>query len=201
MFMQIIQGRVSDQAAAREAMDRWQRDVEPGAVGYLGSTHGFTDDGTLVAAVRFESREAAERNSARPEQAAWWHDMERCLAGPVTFHDCDDVTLLLGGGSDQAGFVQVIQGRVRDRERMHALAAQSGDVIAKVRPDVIGATIAIDDDGFFTETVAFTSEQRARSAEQQEPPADAASQMQEWMALLDDVRYLDLHQPWFASRH
>jgi hypothetical protein len=200
MFMQIIQGRVSGQAAAREAMDRWQRDLEPGAVGYLGSTHGFTDDGTLVAAVRFESREAAQRNSARPEQAAWWQEMERCLAGPVTFHDCDDVMLLLGGGSDQAGFVQVIQGRVRDRDRMHALAAQSGDVLAKARPDVIGATIAIDADGFFTETVAFISEQQARSAEQ-EPPAEAASQLQEWMSLLDDVRYLDLHQPWFASRH
>lgn len=201
MFMQIIQGRVADPGAARELVDRWQRDVEPGAVGYLGSTHGITDDGTLVAAVRFESAEAARRNSARAEQAAWWREMERCFAGPITFHDCDDVMLLLSGGSDQAGFVQVIQGRVRDRDRLHALAAQSGDMIAKVRPDVIGATFAIDDSGFFTETVAFTSEQQARTAEQQEMPADAARLLDEEMSLLDDVRFLDLHQPWFASRH
>jgi hypothetical protein len=170
-------------------------------VGWLGGTYGITDDGMMVAVVRFESKEAAERNSARPEQAAWWEEMERCFDGPITFHDCDDVMLLLSGGSDQAGFVQVIQGQVRDRDRLHALAAQSGDMIAKVRPDVIGATFAIDDAGFFTETVAFTSEQQARAAEQQEMPADAARLLEEEMALLDDVRFLDLHQPWFASRH
>jgi hypothetical protein len=201
MFVQIIQGQIGDAAGARQAMERWERDLEPGADGWLGGTYGITDDGMLVAVVRFESKAAAERNSARPEQAAWWPEMERCFAGPVTFHDCGDVTLLLGGGSDQAGFVQVIQGTVRDRDRLHALAGQAGDMIAKVRPDVIGATFAIDDAGFFTQTVAFTSERQARSAEQQEPPADAARQLQEWMALLDDVRYLDLHQPWFASKH
>lgn len=201
MFVQIIQGRIGDAAAARQAMERWERDLEPGAAGWLGGTYGITDDGMLVAVVRFESKEAAQRNSARPEQAAWWPEMERCFAGPVTFHDCDDVMLLLSGGSDQAGFVQVIQGRVRDRDRMHALVAQSGDVVARVRPDVIGATIAVDGTGFFTETIAFTSEQQARTAEHREMPADAARLLDEEMALLDDVRYLDLHQPWFASRH
>jgi hypothetical protein len=201
MFVQIIQGQIADAAGARQAMERWERDLEPGADGWLGGTYGITGDGMLVAVVRFESKAAAERNSARPEQAAWWPEMERCFAGPVTFHDCDDVMLLLGGGSDQAGFVQVIQGTVRDRDRLHALAGQASDVIAKVRPDVIGATFAIDDAGFFTQTVAFASEQQARSAEQQEMPADAARLLEEEMSLLDDVRYLDLHQPWFASRH
>jgi hypothetical protein len=199
MFLQIIQGQVGDVAGARQAVERWQLDLAPGAPGWLGATYGITDDGTLVAVVRFESKEAAQRNSARPEQAAWWPEMERCFAGPVTFHDCDDVMLLLSGGSDQAGFVQVIQGQVRDRDRMHALAAQSGDVVAKVRPDVIGATIAVDDAGFFTQTVAFTSEQEARAAEQQELPADAARLLEEEMSLLDDVRYLDLREPWFTS--
>lgn len=201
MFMQIIQGRVTDPGAAREMMDRWERDLEPRADGYLGSTHGFTDDGTLVSVVRFESAEAARRNSARAEQAAWWHEMERCFAGPVTFHDCADVMLLGGGGSDEAGFVQVIQGMVRDRDRVHTLAERSQDVVAKVRPDVIGATIAIDDAGFLTQTVAFTSEQQAREAEQQELPAEAAQLLDEEMSMLDDVRYLDLHQPWFGSPH
>jgi hypothetical protein len=199
MFLQIIQGQVGDVAGARQAIERWQLDLAPAAPGWLGATYGITDDGTLVAVVRFESKETAQRNSVRPEQQAWWPELERCFAGPVTFHDCDDVMLLLSGGSDQAGFVQVIQGRVRDRDRMHALAAQSGDVVAKVRPDVIGATIAVDETGFFTETVAFTSEQQARAAEQQELPADAARLLAEEMSLLDDVRYLDLHEPWFTS--
>ena len=199
MFLQIIQGRLGDADGARQAIERWQRDLAPGAPGWLGATYGITDDGTLVAVVRFESKETAQRNSARPEQQAWWPEMERCFTGPVAFHDCDDVMLLLSGGSDQAGFVQVIQGTVRDRDRLHALAAQSGDVVAKARPDVIGATIAIDDAGFLTETIAFTSEQQARAAEQQEMPADAARLLEEEMSLLDDVRFLDLREPWFTS--
>ena len=43
--------------------------------------------------------------------------MQECFDGEVTFHDCDDVTMFLGGGSDDAGFVQVIQGRLSDPER------------------------------------------------------------------------------------
>jgi hypothetical protein len=199
MFLQIIQGRVGDAAAARATMDRWLRDLEPGATGWLGGTYGITDDGVLVAVVRFESAEAARRNSQRPEQAAWWQEMAGHFTGEITFHDCDDVMLLLGGGSDEASFVQVIQGRVRDRDRAHALTEQASELMSRHRPDILGATIAIDGSGFLTETVSFTSEAAARAAEQQEMPAEVAKLIEEEMSLLDDVRYLDLHQPWFAS--
>ncbi|HKS46324.1 MAG TPA: hypothetical protein VJT49_14675 [Amycolatopsis sp.] len=199
MFMQFIQAKVRDPEAVRETMDRWHRELEPGAVGWLGGTYGITDDGTLVAAVRFESEEAARRNSQRPEQARWWEEMTRHLTGETTFHDCRDVTLLLGGGSDEAGFVQIIQGHVRDRARARALAEQSTDVISRYRPDIMGATIAIDDDGFLTETVAFTTEAAAREAERQDLPPEAARIVDEEMSLFDDVTYLDLHRPWFRS--
>lgn len=199
MFMQIIQGRVSDPEAAKATMDRWHRDIAPGAIGWLGGTYGFTDDDMLVACVRFDSEDAARANSARPEQSAWWAEMERHFTGEVTFHDCKDVLLLLGGGSDEAGFVQVIQGRVRDRERARELAEKSGGVIAMHRPDVIGATIAIDEDGYFTETVAFTNEAEARRNEKKELPPDAAELFREEMEMLEDIHYLDLHRPWFGS--
>jgi hypothetical protein len=201
MFIQVIQGRVSDKDAARATLDRWLRDVEPGAVGWLGGSYGFTDDGTLIAVVRFESRQSARANSGRPEQQAWWHEMETRFTGPISFHDCDDVTLLLSGGSDEAGFVQVIQGRVRDPARLRELAEQSTSLISEHRPDVIGASIAIGADGFLTETIAFTSEAAARQAEGALMPPQATELLEQEMALLDDVTYLDLHQPWFASRH
>ena len=38
--------------------------------------------------------------------------MEALFDGPVEFHDCDDVTLMMDGGSDEAGFVQIIRGKV-----------------------------------------------------------------------------------------
>lgn len=200
MFMQIIQGPVRDEDAVHATLDRWHRDVEPGAEGWIGGTYGVTDDGMLVAAVRFESAEAARRNSDRPEQSAWWREMEQHFTGPVTFHDCDDVTLLLGGGSDEAGFVQVIQGQVQDKERARAFVEQSDSMIGKYRPDVLGATIAIDSDGCFTETVAFTSEAAAREGERKELPDEARSMMEDGMSALADVKYLDLHHPWFSSR-
>ncbi|HTL22871.1 MAG TPA: hypothetical protein VL281_02440 [Mycobacteriales bacterium] len=195
MFMQIVQGKIKDRAAAKATMDRWLAEVEPGAEGWLGGTYGVTDEGQLVACVRFRDHAAAQANSSRPEQSAWWREMEQHFEGPVTFHDCEDVSLLLGGGSDEAQFVQVIQARVTDRDRLHRLMDESSSLLAQYRPDVLGGTIAIDDDGLVTETIAFTSEAAARSAEQQELPAEA----QEAMSLLTDVQYLDLHDPWFAT--
>lgn len=200
MFVQVIHGRVADPDAAKETMERWLRDLKPGAVGWLGGTYGSTDDGMLVAVIRFASEEDAKRNGERPEQSAWWDEMSRHFSGEITFHDCKDVSLLVGGGSDDARFVQIIQGRVRDRDRAIALLEQSSTMISKYRPDVLGATIAIDEDGYLTETVAFTSEEEARKAEMQELPAEVKSMMDEEMSLLEDVRFLDLHQPTFVSQ-
>ena len=199
MFIQVIQGRVSDVDAVRAAMDRWREELEPGAQGYLGGTYGVTDDGMFVAVVRFESEEAARRNSDRPEQGAWWREFEQQFSGPVTFHDCSDVTLLLQGGSDEAGFVQVIQGRVRDRDRLHQIVEQTNGLLSRYRPDVIGATVAIDADGVLTETVAFTTEAAAREGERKELPEEARRVIEEEMSLLDELTYLDLHHPWFTS--
>ena len=70
MFIQVIQGKVADAEGLQAAMDRWVAELQPGAQGWLGSTGGFTDDGMFVSTVRFESQEAARRNSDRPEQGA-----------------------------------------------------------------------------------------------------------------------------------
>ncbi len=72
MFVQVINGRTSQPEALAEAFDRWKAELSPGATGWLGSTGGVTDDGTVIAVARFESEEAARANSARPEQDAWW---------------------------------------------------------------------------------------------------------------------------------
>ena len=83
------------------------------------------------------------------------------LHRPIVFHDCPDVMVVGRGGSDDAKFVQVIQGRVRDKERAHALAEQANQyagLSSAYRPDFIGTTRAIDDEGYLTETIAFTSE-------------------------------------------
>ena len=66
MFIQVIQGRCSDADRLRKQLDVWERDLAPGADGFLGSTGGLTDDGTFVAVVRFDSREQADAQSSLP---------------------------------------------------------------------------------------------------------------------------------------
>ncbi len=195
MFIQIIQGKCTKQDECREMGERWLQDVGPGD-GWLGGTYGFTDDDQFVAVVRFESREAAMANSQRPEQGAWWAEMEKLFDGPVEFHDCEDVTLMLDGGSDQAGFVQVIRGKAVDPDALKAMMADT-EMLHEMRPEILGATLAIEPDGTFTETVAFADEASARKGEQVAMPDDVRRSME---AAMQDVRFLDLHHPWFASK-
>ena len=195
MFIQVFQGPCTRQEEMHELLDEWKRDLAPGANGWLGGTYGFTDDNQLVGVVRFESREAAAANSGRPEQDAWASRMSALMDGPLEFHDCDDVTLLFDGGSDEAGFVQVIRGKVDDPARLKAMMADT-DALHEARPDILGATLAIEPDGTFTETVAFTSEAEARKGEQVPPPEDV---QRELAYAMQSATFYDLHRPWFES--
>jgi hypothetical protein len=200
MFIQIIQGRVSDEAEVRAAMDRWIEQEAPGATGWLGSTAGVSEDGTFIALARFESEEAAHRNSNRPEQHQWWMETAKLFSGEVTFLDCPKVVSYGRGGSDDAGFVQVIQGRVRDIERMQALGEQFDAAGGDFRPDVIGGMVALHSDGGYTNAVYFTSEQDARDGEKQEPPAALQALMEEQMSLhVGTPTFINLQDPWLTS--
>lgn len=202
MFIQIMQGRCSKQDEMRAMTQRWVAELAPGAPGWLGGTFGFTDDGQAVAVVRFESREAAMANSARPEQAAWWSEMEKLYDGPVEFHDCDKVVMMLGGGSDEAGFVQVVRGKIDHPEVLERDMPRMETMLHELRPEILGATFAIEPDGTFTETVAFTDEPAARAGESKEVPTseEARDAFSSWDRAVHDLSYRDLHHPWFASR-
>jgi hypothetical protein len=200
MFIQVVEGRVSDAGRLRAAMDEWLEGLAPGADGWLGSTAGVTDDGRFVALVRFESQDAARRNSDRPEQDQWWTETAKLLTGDVTFHDCRESVSFGRGGSDDAGFVQVIQGRVRDVERMRALNEQAESAWGDFRPDVIGGIVALHGDGGFTNAVYFTSEEEARAGEGAEPPVELKALMEEEQSLYEgDLRFFDLRVPWLSS--
>ncbi len=195
MFIQIMQGTCTRPDELRAHVQTWPTELGPGATGWLGGTFGFADDDTFVGVVRFESREAAMANSARSEQGAWADAMMSLMDGPMEFHDADDVMLFLDGGSDDAGFVQVIQGKVDDPGRIKAMLADTTR-LHEMRPDILGGTLAIEPDGTFTETIAFRDEDSARQGEQQEPPAEMRSELEARMA---GARFYDLHQPWFVS--
>lgn len=199
MFIQVIHGKVGDSDGLRDAVERWRDEVAPGASGWLGSTGGATADGTAIAVVRFESAQAARRNSERPEQQRWWAQASRCFDGDVAFHDCEQVLTFLDGGSDDAGFVQIIQGRTTDVDRSRQLMEQASGALRELRPDVIGGTVALHGDGGFTQTVYFTSEAAAREGERKERPAELTALDEEVASLLSRASFVDLPRPWLHS--
>jgi hypothetical protein len=200
VFVQVIQGRAADAEQLRAAVDRWAREVAPGAVGWLGSTGGVTEDGRFIALARFESEEAARRNSDRPEQDRWWTETARLLDGDVTFRDSSDVTVDLSGDPDQAGFVQVMQGRGTDPDRARELMSQDSDKWAQFRPDVLGSVAVGHEGGAYTMAMYFTSEAEAREGERKEMPPELAAQMEEMGKLsIGEPEFFDLKQPWLHS--
>lgn len=200
MFVQVIRGRVTEPEQVHAALDRWSEQLAAGAVGWLGSTAGVTEDGRFVALARFESEEAARRNSDRPEQGQWWTETSKLFTGEVTFRDSSDVTVDVSGDPGQAGFVQVMQGRTSDPGRARELMAQNPDEWAAFRPDVIGSVAVGHEGGAYTMAMYFTSEQAAREGERKEPPPQLKAQMEEMNRLSGgEPEFLDLKQPWLYS--
>jgi hypothetical protein len=200
MFVQLIQGQVTDAAQARAALDRWVQELAPGAEGWLGTTAGVTEDGRFVAAARFSSEEAARRNSDRPEQDRWWSETARLFDGEATFRDSTDVVVDTAGDPDSAGFVQVMQGRSSDPERARQLMADDSTDWAAFRPDLLGSVAVGHDGGAWTMVMYFTSEAEAREGERKDPPPELKAQMDEMNALSVGVpEFFDLKQPWLYS--
>jgi hypothetical protein len=200
MFVQVIEGKASDPAGMRAHMETWKSTIGPGADGWLGSTAGVTEDGTVIVLARFESEDAARRNSERPEQGAWWSTMASFYDGEPSFQDCTMVDVDTQGDPDEAGFVQVMRGRVSDVARSRELMASDPTDWATFRPDILGRTWAGSEDGAWTMAIYFTSEAAAREGEQKEPPPEAAALMEELNALSsEEPRFLDLREPWMDS--
>jgi hypothetical protein len=200
MFVQVIRGQVSDPEQVHTALGRWSEQLAAGAPGWLGSTAGVTGDGRFVALARFESEEAARRNSDRPEQGQWWMETSKLFTGKVIFRDSSDVTADVNGDPDEAGFVQVMQGRGSDPERAREIMAQNPDDWAAFRPDVIGSVVVGHEGGAYTMAMYFTSEQAAREGERKEPPPRLKAQMEEMNQLsVGEPEFLDLRQPWLYS--
>jgi hypothetical protein len=201
MFVQMIQGRTGDPGAVRAQLDKWRDEVAPGADGWLGSTSGVTADGRVVALARFESAEAARRNSERPEQDAWWAGMAACFDGEPEFHDSTWVQADQPGDPDAAGFVQVMQGRTKDLGRGRELMSIDGDVDwNEYRPDILGTLMINYDDDGWAMAIYFTSEADARAGEQKPPPPEMAEAMAELETLaIGETEYFDLTDPWLLS--
>jgi heme-degrading monooxygenase HmoA len=200
VFAQVIQGRTRNEDAFIDRFMEWDRSIKPGARGFLGSTGGVSDDGEFIVIARFESEAAARANSDRPEQGQWWAETEKLFEGEPRFYDCTEVELTWGGGSDVAGFVQVIQGRLKEeaqKARWREMEANAESWLRENRPEIIGGVRAWQGNNF-SDFIYFTSEEEARIGEKKETPPEAGG-MEDWSAQVDDMKFIDLRRPYFSS--
>jgi hypothetical protein len=200
MFVQIIQGKVSDPGRARAQLDRWVDELAAGSIGWLGTTAGVTDDGTLMALARFESEEAARQNSDRPEQSAWWEATAPLFSEDPVFHDSTSVEVESPGDPGAAGFVQVMQGRSSDPDRAREIMASDPTDWQTFRPEILGTLTAAHDGDAWTMAIYFTSEAEAREGERKEPPPEALRVMEQVNALaIGEPSFYDLRRPWLYA--
>ncbi len=98
----------------------------------------------------------------------------------------------LGGGSNDAGFVQVFQGRAKDQAQLRGRLGELESQLRERRPDILGLVVAWHGDGGgFTQAVYFTSEAAAREGEQ-----GTQADRDEMMALMDGpLTFFDLRDP------
>ncbi|MEA2498931.1 MAG: hypothetical protein QOH26_1336 [Actinomycetota bacterium] len=193
MFAQIIKGKASDEAGLRKQNQKWVEELKPGSSGFLGSTGGIATDGTFVTIARFESEEAARKNSDRPEQGEWWKETEQYLEPGSTFVDSTEVDEFLGGGSNDAGFVQVMQGSVSDKEKAKEMGQQMEPMLRENRPDVLGGMVVWHPGGSeFTQVMYFKSEAEAR---ERESASDNSGPPEEFGKLFSNMTYIDLKEP------
>lgn len=194
MFVQVFHGPV--EGDVRGVFDRWQRDLAPKAQGFRGGVAGVTDDGELVSVVRFDSEEDARRNSERAEQGEWWAELEAHFTEEPGFAESTDVELFLDGPTTEARFVQVIQGRVADRQAWRSMMSEAEGWLREHRPEVRGGFVAWHDEGRVTEVVYFTDEASAREGERR---MDEESPVADGEPLLSHERYLDLRDVWILE--
>lgn len=197
MFVQVIRGTLADEVAILQAWERWKTELRPGAEGFLGPTAGLRSDGQFVLVARFVDEATARRNSDRPEQGLWWADAQRAFAGPVSFFESTDVDLSMGGGSDSAGFVQILIG-AGDREQARHVLKSGEDVLRRERPDIIGGITAWGADGSFIDVAYFRSEAEARAGEAQELSAEGRALFEQLAVVMPVQEYVDLPDPRFV---
>ena len=116
------------------------------------------------------------------------------------FRNSTSVDVDTPGDPGQAGFVQVMQGRSSDPDRVRELMASDPTDWASFRPDILGSVSVGHDGGEWTMAIYFTSEEEARAGEQKQPPPEMQQMMDEMDALsVGEPAYYDLKDPWLHA--
>jgi hypothetical protein len=194
MFVQVFEAEISDVEGWARQCAIWRAEIKPKTTGFQGYTSGVTTDGYMITMARFTSADAAQIDSGIAEQGEWFEATSQAtFAGEVSFHDCNQVDVLLDGPTTEAGFVQIIRGRAIDEQVMRSKLKEIEADLKAARPDVLGGLVAWHGDGTFTQAVFFASESDARRGEGAD---EAASLQEEFLSLIDgEPTFYDFPHP------
>jgi hypothetical protein len=146
--------------------------------------------------VRYESEAAARSIDAVSPGAERWRLATRRLR-EYSVVDSTETDTWNRGGTDDAGFVQIRHGISNDPARLRDLYVNQQPVrMGPHRPEVLGGMFAWYGDGGFTLSAYFTSEEEARGGENLH---EFESFFDDISAVMQDVRYVDLREPWFST--
>lgn len=120
--------------------------------------------------------------------------LEPVLDGAVEVIESSEVDLSMGGGSDEAGFVQVFGGHGQRAEARAALL-RAEPILRRERPDILGGITICQPDGRFIDVAYFRSEDEAREGEGRELSAEGRAVFEQFGRYLAAVEFLDLSDP------
>lgn len=195
MFIQVIKGKTSNSESLLAQLDKWRAELKPGATGFLGSTCGVADDGTFILLARFQDADSANANSQRPEQGEWWSETAPLFDGEPSFRESSDISTMLAGGSNDAGFVQIMEGSESDRDK--AMSLETPELLEQLRvarPDLLGAVRMWFDATTYLEAAYFTSEEDARKGETSN---EFTAPQEDFAAVFGEISFTDLRNPMF----
>lgn len=200
MFVQFIWGKVKDREAVTSLVKEWDTTIRPAAGdGFLGSTWGITEDDMMFVAVRFADEDAKNKLSDSPEQDAWYRRLvETGLEGEPKFAETGEVEIMGDGGSNDAGFVQVISGQFNDKDKW--LEVNRKFTALDQPPHILGGYDGLLENNRFVSVIYFTNEADARKAEAEGMPDDMEPLMDEWRSTMSgEPHFTDLKQPRFQN--
>lgn len=192
MDVMVITGRSTDESELRRSWDAWIDELRGAGVGWLGATAGVSGSAAFVAMVRFVDLAYAD--------GATQTDTWRAVAAQVDALGLERTSrtdVWNRGGSDDAGFVQIRRGVSSDPERLrHLYVVEQPVRMGPYRPEVLGGMFAWHGGDAFTLSAYFTGEDAARSGEHLEAFAPFFADID---AVMQDLTYLDLVDPWLAT--
>jgi hypothetical protein len=200
MFMQVFDGQARHAEPVFVELDQWVKEISRSAEGWVRSVAGVTQDKRFIGLGLWESAEAAQRNSSRPDQNHWWSAFTELFEEPPVFTETSDVMVDIRGDVEHAGFVQVMRGQGRDPGRARELMGSHREQWAALRPDVLGSVGGQFDNGGFVMATYFTDEAAARAGEAKTVPPELKGEMDELMSLLvGQPEFFDLRDPWLHA--